>query len=169
VFYRTLRRKNWKLTTKGVTKCQIKKTIVNKAADNKVVVKVAKLEEVSRAGNAGSQAAVSKAVRLVKTAERNRTYVIRCRDSILGTTLKQPYIQEAVMKGFIVGRAVGVGLGVLFAPGRGEDTRRELNERLNNFGDEAKRRVGKVTQQVREEVNMKKDQVKDVVTRSSEP
>jgi hypothetical protein len=41
---------------------------------------------------------------------------------------------------------------------------RELNERLNNFGDEAKRRVGKVTQQVREEANMKKDQVKDVVT-----
>ena len=77
------------------------------------------------------------------------------------------------MKGFIVGLAVGVGLGVLFAPGRGEDTRRELNERLNKFGDEAKRHVGNVTQQVRDEVNMKKDQikdhVKDVVKRSSEP
>ena len=72
------------------------------------------------------------------------------------------------MKGFIVGLAVGVGLGVLFAPGRGEDTRRELNERLDNFGDEAKRHVGNVTQQVRDEVNMKKDQIKDVVTRSSE-
>jgi gas vesicle protein len=68
------------------------------------------------------------------------------------------------MKGFIVGLAVGVGLGVLFAPGRGEDTRRELNERLNNFGDEAKRRVGNVTQQVRKDINMKKDQIKDVVT-----
>jgi gas vesicle protein len=77
------------------------------------------------------------------------------------------------MKGFIVGLAVGVGLGVLFAPGRGEDTRRELNERLNNFGDEAMRHVGNVTQQVRDEVNVKKDQIKDhitdVVTRSSEP
>jgi hypothetical protein len=190
VFYQTIRRKHWKLTTKGVPKCQIKKTIVNKAAANKVarleevsrgaraasqaaankankvVVKVARLEEVSRAG---SQAAVSKADRLVKTPERNRAYVIRCRDSILGTILKQPYIQEAVMKGFIVGLAVGVGLGFLFAPGRGEDTRRELNERLNNFGDEARRHVGNVTQQVRDEVNMKKDQVKDMVTKVSEP
>jgi rRNA-processing protein FCF1 len=67
----------------------------SQAAANKVVVKVAKLEEVSRAAKVGSQAAVSKADRLVKTAERNRTYVIRCRDSILGTILKQPYIQEA--------------------------------------------------------------------------
>ena len=106
--------------TKGVTKCQIKKTIVNKVEANKVVVKVARLEEVSRAGKAGSQAAVSKVVvkvarpeevskadkagsqveankadRLVKTAERNRAYLIRCRDFILGTILKQPYIQEA--------------------------------------------------------------------------
>jgi gas vesicle protein len=32
------------------------------------------------------------------------------------------------MKGFIVGLAVGVGLGVLFAPGPGEDTRRELKQ-----------------------------------------
>jgi hypothetical protein len=95
--------------TKGVTKCQIKKTIVNKAEANKVVVKVARLE-VSRAGKAGSQAAVSKVVvkvarpeevskadkagsqveankadRLVKKAERNRAYLIRCRDFILGT------------------------------------------------------------------------------------
>jgi hypothetical protein len=125
VFYRTICAKNWKLTTKGVTKCQIKKTIVNKAADNKVVVKVAKLEEASRAAKAGSLPAASKVVvkvarleevsragRLVKTAERNRVYLIRCRDSILGTILKQPYIQEAVIKGFIVGLVVGLAVGI---------------------------------------------------------
>jgi hypothetical protein len=41
-------------------------------------------------GKAGSQAAVSKADRPVKTAERNRAFLIRCRDFILGTILKQP-------------------------------------------------------------------------------
>jgi hypothetical protein len=37
------------------------------------------------------------------------------------------------MKSFLFGLGVGVGLGVLFAPGRGEDTRRDLGERLNSI------------------------------------
>jgi len=139
----------------------------SQAAVNKVV-KVARLEEVNRAARAGSPVAVNKADTMGKTAERNRTDLIRCRDFILGTTLKQPYIEGGGMKGFIVGLAVGAGLGVLFAPGRGEETRRELKERLNNFGDEAKRQVGNVTRQVRDEVNMKKDQIKDMVTEARE-
>ena len=42
------------------------------------------------------------------------------------------------MKSFIVGLGIGVGLGLLFAPARGEETRRELGEQLNNFAEDAK-------------------------------
>jgi hypothetical protein len=45
------------------------------------------------------------------------------------------------MKSFLVGLGVGVGLGVLFAPGRGEDTRRELGERLHGIADDAQRKA----------------------------
>jgi gas vesicle protein len=40
------------------------------------------------------------------------------------------------MKSFLFGLGVGVGLGVLFAPGRGEDTRRDLGERLNSVAED---------------------------------
>jgi gas vesicle protein len=33
------------------------------------------------------------------------------------------------MKSFLMGLAIGVGLGVLFAPARGEETRRDLGDR----------------------------------------
>jgi gas vesicle protein len=43
------------------------------------------------------------------------------------------------MKSFLVGLGIGVGLGILFAPGRGEDTRRDLGERLNSIAEDAPR------------------------------
>jgi gas vesicle protein len=38
------------------------------------------------------------------------------------------------MKTFFVGLGVGVGLGMLFAPARGEDTRRDVGVRHSNAG-----------------------------------
>ena len=39
---------------------------------------------------------------------------------------------------FIAGAAVGVGLGVLFAPKSGEDTRKELKQKLDELVEQAK-------------------------------
>jgi gas vesicle protein len=57
------------------------------------------------------------------------------------------------MKSFLFGLGVGVGLGVLFAPGRGEDTRRDLGERLNSIAEDAQRKAQGVAQQVRGRLN----------------
>ena len=64
------------------------------------------------------------------------------------------------MKTFLIGLGVGIGLGILFAPDSGENTRRELGDRLNNFTDEAKRQAGSVAQQAGGEVRTKEEQKK---------
>jgi gas vesicle protein len=57
------------------------------------------------------------------------------------------------MKSFLFGLGVGVGLGVLFAPGRGEDTRRDLGERLNSVAEDAQRKAQEVARHLRDRPN----------------
>jgi gas vesicle protein len=57
------------------------------------------------------------------------------------------------MKSFLFGLGVGVGLGVLFAPGRGEDTRRDLGERLNSIAEDAQRKAQEVARHLRGRLN----------------
>ena len=57
------------------------------------------------------------------------------------------------MKSFLFGLGVGVGLGVLFAPGRGEDTRRDLGERLNSVAEDAQRKAQEVARHLRGRLN----------------
>jgi gas vesicle protein len=57
------------------------------------------------------------------------------------------------MKSFFVGLGVGVGLGMLFAPGRGEDTRRDLSERLTSIAEDAQRKAQEVARHVRGRLN----------------
>ena len=42
------------------------------------------------------------------------------------------------MKTFLVGLGLGIGLGVLFAPMSGEDTRNTLQERANDLASSAR-------------------------------
>ncbi len=42
------------------------------------------------------------------------------------------------MKAFLVGLGLGIGLGVLFAPMSGEETRNTLTERANDLADTAR-------------------------------
>jgi gas vesicle protein len=57
------------------------------------------------------------------------------------------------MKSFLFGLGVGLGLGVLFAPGRGEDTRRDLSGRLNGAAEDAQRKARKVARHLRDRLN----------------
>ena len=57
------------------------------------------------------------------------------------------------MKSFLVGLGVGVGLGMLFAPGRGEDTRRDLSERLTSIAEDAQRKAQEVARHLRGRLN----------------
>ena len=42
------------------------------------------------------------------------------------------------MKSFLVGLGVGLGLGVLFAPMSGEETRNNIAQRANDLADQAR-------------------------------
>ena len=42
------------------------------------------------------------------------------------------------MKGFLLGLGIGVGLGVLFAPMSGEETRNNISQRANDLADSAR-------------------------------
>ncbi len=60
------------------------------------------------------------------------------------------------MKGFLWGFGLGIGLGLLFAPRSGEETRENLSERANSMADSAREtyaqgreRVQRGVQQVR--------------------
>ena len=60
------------------------------------------------------------------------------------------------MKSFLFGLGVGAGLGILFAPCRGEDTRRSLGERrkrLNSVGEDAQRKAQEVARHLRDRLN----------------
>jgi gas vesicle protein len=56
------------------------------------------------------------------------------------------------MKSFLFGLGVGVGLGVLFAPGRGKVTRRDIGERLNSVAEDAQRKAQEVGQNLRDRI-----------------
>jgi gas vesicle protein len=53
------------------------------------------------------------------------------------------------MKSFLVGLGVGIGLGVLFAPMSGEETRRNLSERASDLADSARETSGELADRVR--------------------
>ena len=42
------------------------------------------------------------------------------------------------MKSFLAGRGLGVGIGLLFAPMSGEETRRNITDRANDLADQAR-------------------------------
>lgn len=62
---------------------------------------------------------------------------------------------------FLAGLATGVVVGVLFAPGAGEDTRSQIAERARQGFDSAKTKGQELGRRAQEAVNQGKEQVKE--------
>ena len=57
------------------------------------------------------------------------------------------------MKSFLAGLGIGVGLGILFAPMSGEETRSNLSQRAGDLADSAKDLVDQGRERVRTTVS----------------
>ncbi len=57
------------------------------------------------------------------------------------------------MKSFLAGLGIGIGLGILFAPMSGEDTRNNLSQRAGNLADSARDLVDQGRERVRTTVS----------------
>lgn len=57
------------------------------------------------------------------------------------------------MKSFLAGLGIGVGLGILFAPVSGEETRNNLSQRAGDLADSAKDLVDEGRDRVRSTVS----------------
>jgi gas vesicle protein len=66
------------------------------------------------------------------------------------------------MKSFLIGLSVGIGLGVLFAPMSGEDTRENLSERANDLANSARESY----EQGRDRIQRGVEQVKSTAGRA---
>lgn len=57
------------------------------------------------------------------------------------------------MKSFLAGLGIGIGLGILFAPMSGEDTRTNLSQRASDLADSARDLVDQGREHVRTTVS----------------
>lgn len=58
---------------------------------------------------------------------------------------------------FLAGAAIGAGLGILFAPKKGSETRRELKEKLDDLANKVK---GIDIEEVKESIELKIEEIK---------
>ena len=58
---------------------------------------------------------------------------------------------------FLAGAAIGAGLGILFAPKKGSETRRELKEKLDDLANKVK---GIDIEEVKETIELKIEEIK---------
>ncbi len=75
----------------------------------------------------------------------------------------EPYVvieqKPAGVGSFIIGLAVGAGLALLFAPRTGAETRRDLQRRAREVGDQAQDLVSELTDSVGSTIQHAKDSV----------
>jgi gas vesicle protein len=75
----------------------------------------------------------------------------------------EPYIvieqKQPGIGSFLLGLAVGAGVALLFAPRSGEETRRELQRRAREVGDQAQDLVSELSESVGDTLQQAKDKV----------
>jgi gas vesicle protein len=75
----------------------------------------------------------------------------------------EPYVvieqKQAGIGSFLLGLAVGAGVALLFAPRTGEETRRDLQRRAREVGDQAQDLVSELTESVGNTLQEAKDKV----------
>jgi len=64
--------------------------------------------------------------------------------------------------GFLVGMGVGVGLGMLFAPASGEETRQTIRDQAGNLRDRVTQQAANIRDRASEKASQFKDQARDV-------
>jgi len=65
--------------------------------------------------------------------------------------------KKSRLGGFLIGAAIGAGLGILFAPKKGSETRRELKEKLDELATKVK---GIDAKEVKKSVELKIEEIK---------
>src|SRR5690349_17755885 len=69
---------------------------------------------------------------------------------------------------FLLGAAVGAGVALLYAPQPGDDTRRVLGEKANEYRDKATEMTSTVAQTAKEKINQATDKVSDLLHRGQQ-
>ena len=68
-----------------------------------------------------------------------------------------------ILLGIAVGVAVGAALGILFAPDKGEETRRKLSDQGNDLADNLKNKFADLVDGVKGKFSTLKSDAEDVV------
>jgi gas vesicle protein len=73
------------------------------------------------------------------------------------------------MKSFLAGLGIGIGLGVLFAPMSGEETRRNISERANDLADQARETIEQGRDRVRSGISAIRGSAESAVQEATRP
>jgi gas vesicle protein len=63
----------------------------------------------------------------------------------------------------LTGAAVGLGLGILFAPDKGSKTREKMKDGFDDLKDELKTKFNEMEEEAKEKVSKSKDELKDTI------
>jgi gas vesicle protein len=72
------------------------------------------------------------------------------------------------MKAFLAGLGIGIGLGIIFAPMSGEETRENLSHRASDLADSARDLVGQGRERVRTTVSAIREKAERFADKSAE-
>ncbi len=67
------------------------------------------------------------------------------------------------MKSFLAGLGIGIGVGLLFAPLTGEETRERLSQRSHDLADSARRHAGEIADSARDIVDHSRERVRSTI------